>query len=189
MDPKEKVLDTETLAKQIVNEDFKELLHDAAGKYPEWAKENGLTVDDLNDGLQDGRFFGYMRESVCQYLADTAKDLMGGFVMDESVYSGVGSVYSKDSLETEIHLSVHDLATEIVENCIETVLDDNNIDIPDEGRTGEEGESNIYGQTFSDMCDAIEGHLTEAFEPLKAGIDRIDEPKYEYLEQELEERE
>ena len=179
----DKVLDTETLAKQIVNEDFKELLYDTAGKYPEWAKENGL--DDLNDGLQDGRFFGYMQESVCEYIADTARKVSGGFHMTKDVYSGSGSV---SKLNEGLALNLHDLATEIVENCIETVLDDNNIDIPDEDRTGEEGESNIYGQTFSDLCDAIEGHLTEAFEPLKAGIDRIDEPKYEYLEQELEER-
>lgn len=177
----ERVLDVKTLAEQIIEKDFYELINEVAEKYPKWAEENGF---DKSQGTSnnDARFYGYMRESVCEYLADTAKDLMGGFVMDKSVYSGVGSVYSKDSLETEIHLSVHDLATEIIENCIETVLDDNNIDIPDEDRTGEEGESNIYGQTFSDLCGAIENHLAEAFEPLKAGIDRIEEPEYEYLE-------
>lgn len=179
----EKALDAESLAKQIINEDFQELLYDAAGKYPEWAKENELTVDDLNDGLQDGRFFGYMRESVCEYIADTARKVSDGFHMTKDVYSGTGSVFKLDrGAEKGLALSLHDLATEIVENCIETVLDDNNINIPDEDRTGEEGESNIYGQTFSDLCDAIEEHLAEAFEPLKAGIDRIEEPEYIYLE-------
>lgn len=186
----EKVLDVKPLADQIINEDFQELLYNAAEKYPEWAKENGLTADDLNDGLQDGRFFGYMRESVCEYIADTARKVSDGFHMTKDVYSGTGSVFQLDrGAEKGLALSLHDLSTEIIENCIETVLDDNNIDIPDEDRTNEEGESNIYGRTFSDLCDAIESRLVEAFEPLKDGIDRIDEPKYEYTEQELEERE
>lgn len=178
----ERVFDAEVLAEQIIEKDFYELINEVAKKYPEWAEENGFDKSQrtLNN---DARFYSYMRESVCEYIADIAHEVSDGFHMTKDVYSGTGSVFQLDrGAEKGLALSLHDLATEIIENCIETVLDDNNIDIPDEDRTDEEGESNIYGQTFSNLCDAIEGHLAEAFEPLKKGIDRIVEPEYEYLE-------
>ena len=54
----------------------------------------------------------------------------------------------------------HNVATDIVE-VFEDLLDKNNITIPDEDRTGDEGEARLYGMTYSNVIDAVEEILIE----------------------------
>ena len=48
-----------------------------------------------------------------------------------------------------------EVATEIIDT-FENLLDEHNITIPDEDRTGDDGEARIYGMTFAKLLDKVE---------------------------------
>ena len=54
----------------------------------------------------------------------------------------------------------HNVATDIVE-VFENLLDENNITIPDEDRTGDEGEARLFGATYCNVIDEVEEILIE----------------------------
>ncbi len=51
-------------------------------------------------------------------------------------------------------IKLREYSVAIVE-LFEDVLDKHNIMVPDEDRTGDEGESNLYGATYSDLEDEV----------------------------------
>ena len=68
------------------------------------------------------------------------------------------------SRENEIY--PRSIAAEIVEE-FENILDAHSIYIPDGERTGDESEACLYGDTYSDLIDNVEYHITEALKKLK----------------------
>ena len=59
----------------------------------------------------------------------------------------------------------HNVAADIVE-LFEDLLDENNIVISDEDRTGDEGEANLYGMTYGNLLDSVEDILVEMLEKI-----------------------
>jgi len=62
------------------------------------------------------------------------------------------------------------IAAEII-NEFEYVLEQNDIVIPDEDRTGDEGEACLYGMTYGNLIDAVERQVTDVLKELKAHPD------------------
>lgn len=52
------------------------------------------------------------------------------------------------------------LSCEIVDQ-FDGLLDDNNILIPDESRTGDESEASLYGMTYFNLCDEVGGLILD----------------------------
>ena len=55
-------------------------------------------------------------------------------------------------------IKLRNYSVEIVE-LFEELLEKHNITIPDEDRTGDEGEARLYGMTYSDLEDDVLGVL------------------------------
>ena len=56
-----------------------------------------------------------------------------------------------------------EVATDII-NAFEDLLDEHDISIPDEDRTGDEGEARIYGITFAELLGKVECMVIELME-------------------------
>lgn len=61
-----------------------------------------------------------------------------------------------------------DRAAEIVE-LFENILDQHDIMIPCDDRTGDEDEGCLYGSVYSDLLDEVEGILCELIDRAKSG--------------------
>lgn len=82
------------------------------------------------------------------------------YVLDTGFYNGHLAALTE---ETGIqHLNIHELSGILVDDA-DDILEEVSISIPDEDRTGDEGESRIYGMTYGHMQDEIEGILKETF--------------------------
>jgi hypothetical protein len=53
-----------------------------------------------------------------------------------------------------------EVATDIIDK-FEDLLDEHNIDIPDDDRTGDEGEARIYGITFAELLEKVETEIID----------------------------
>lgn len=72
---------------------------------------------------------------------------------------------------------VRQIANEICE-LFENLLDEHNIDIPDDDREGNEGEARIYGITYAELEDNVKEILMEFAEVIKR--DDVEIEEYEY---------
>lgn len=176
---------------------FKTMLCEyTAVKFPEWAKDNNMTAYELSaDTEGNERFFGSMKESmaedICCLLTHPDNELLqDGFILETD---GASHGYIVNFRDDKSYISTYGLAADVI-NSIGYILDDNNIDIPDEDRTGEDGEGNIYGKTYSMLLDQFSKKLAENLSEIKEGNYEVVMPEPEYLcseycnEKDLEER-
>lgn len=82
------------------------------------------------------------------------------YVLDTGFYNGYLAALTEESGIQ--HLNIHDLSGILVDDA-DDILEEVSISIPDEDRTGDAGESRIYGMTYGYMQDEIEGILKETF--------------------------
>jgi hypothetical protein len=71
-------------------------------------------------------------------------------------------------------IKLREYSVEIVE-LFEEILDKHNIIIPDEDRTGDEGETCLYGTTYSDLEDDVLHILCQ----LVLRIGKFENPEYD----------
>lgn len=57
-------------------------------------------------------------------------------------------------------------------DLFECILDKHNITIPDNERTGDEVEARLYGETYSDLEDAITNILADLIDTVKENPDK-----------------
>ncbi len=193
--------DVMKVADELVN-NFKTMLCEyTAVKFPEWAKDNNMTAYELSaDTEGNGRFFGSMKESMaedicCLLTHPDNESLQDGFILEtDRVYNyrdGKSHGYIFNYRDGKSYIRTYGLAADVI-NSIEYILDDNNIDIPDEDRTGEDGEGNIYGKTYCMLLDQFSKKLAESLSEIKEGNYEVVIPEHlcnEYCnEKDLEER-
>lgn len=159
------------------------LMMDVAEKYPDWAEYYEMTPESFRK--PGGNFITAIEDNVKEYLDEVIHAHMKAeFVLDKNYYSGrpEGSLYlDEDGVQ---HLNIHNLATELTEECIESVLADNAMQVPDEDRIegNEEEESWLYGMGFARVVDSLEEELSECLTPIAKEVhdlsmDERDEPE------------
>lgn len=74
----------------------------------------------------------------------------------------------KEREDKKMVVYTREVARDIIEK-FEDVLDEHNIDIPDEDRNGDEGEARIYGMTFAGLLEEVENTVANLLR--KVGVD------------------
>lgn len=155
-----------SLSREIINNDFYIVLGWIADEHPGWAKNNRMTKEDLVLCKDRIEMFDTMREAVCECMTGIFKKITGGFILEDNERYPDGNVECiKDG-----HLSLKDLVTELIIDCLEPSLEDESLYLPCDDRTGDDGEAPIYGSVFGEIEYRIYTRLHRVLQTVQDGF-------------------